>query len=88
MGPTEKATRAALRSLGASLSSSPLARTAVQLARHLDADPGDRSLVMLSRELRLVMAQLGEGRPKGGDADDVEAFLARIAASDGGNTPH
>jgi hypothetical protein len=38
---------------------------------------------MLSRELRLLMADLRH--VKGGGTDDVERFLARIAAPDVGH---
>jgi hypothetical protein len=58
---------------------------AVYLARRLDAEPGDRSAVMLSRELRLVVADL-RAHQKGDATSDVEAFLARIAAPDVGHT--
>ena len=51
---------------------------AVDLARRLDAEPGDRSAVMLSRELRLLMADL-RPRVKGGGTDDVEQFLRRVS---------
>ena len=83
MRAIERTTRAELRSLGVSLRSSVGARAAVDLARRMDAEPGDRSAVMLSRELRLLMDGLRSLR---GDATgDVEAFLARIAAPDVGN---
>jgi hypothetical protein len=53
----------------------------------MDAEPGDRSAVMLSRELRLLMADL-RSQVKGGGTDDVERFLARIAAPDVGHVAH
>jgi hypothetical protein len=77
MRAIEAATRAELRDLDVSLRTSALARAAVDLARRLDADPGDRSAVMLSRELRLVLADL-HTRAKGG-ARDVEEFLRRVS---------
>jgi hypothetical protein len=83
MRAIERTTRAELRSLGVSLRSSVGARAAVDLARRMDAEPGDRSAVMLSRELRLLMDGLRSLR--GDAAGDVEAFLARIAAPDVGH---
>jgi hypothetical protein len=53
----------------------------------MDAERGDRSAVMLSRELRLLMADL-RSQVKGDAAGDVEAFLARIAAPDVGHATH
>ena len=47
-------------------------------------EPGDLSAVMLSRELRLVRADL-RAQQKGDATGDVEAFLARIAAPDFGH---
>jgi hypothetical protein len=84
MKAIERTTRAELRRLGVSLRSSVGARAAVDLARRMDAEPGDRSVVMLSRELRLLMADL-RSRVRGGGTDDVERFLARIAAPDVGH---
>jgi hypothetical protein len=83
MKAIERTIRAELRGLGASLRSSVGARVAVDLAKRLDAEPGDRSAVMLSRELRLLMADLRH--VKGGGTDEVERFLARIAAPDVGH---
>jgi hypothetical protein len=83
----ERTIRAELRRLGVSLRSSVGARAAVDLARRMDAEPGDRSAVMLSRELRLLMADL-RSQVKGDATGDVEAFLARIAAPDVGHATH
>ena len=80
MRAVERSLRAELRALGVSLRSSSLARVAVDLARRLDAEPGDRSAVMLSRELRMVMAAL-RAQAKGGGSSDVEAFLAGVSTS-------
>jgi len=74
----ERTIRAELRSLGVSLGSSVLARSAVDLARRMDAEPGDRSAVMLSRELRLLMAAL-RSQVKGDATGDVEEFLRRVS---------
>jgi hypothetical protein len=77
---TEKATRAELRALGADPTRSALARAAVDLARRLDAAPGDRAAAMLCRELRLVVGDLR--RQQGGDlGSELERFLGQI------NTP-
>ena len=74
MKAVERSLRAELRSMGVSLRSSALARAGVDLARRLDAGPGDRSAVQLSRELRMVMVAL-RAQSRGGSGD-VEAFLA------------
>lgn len=78
MRVTEKATRAELRTLGADPTRSALARAAVDLARRLDAGPGDRAAAMLVRELRLVVGQL-RAQAKGEGTSDVEAFLAGVS---------
>jgi hypothetical protein len=74
--PVRAVERAARAELAAS---STAARAALELARRLDDGPGDRSAVMLSRELRLIFADL-RGRQPEDATGDVEAFLARIAA--------
>jgi hypothetical protein len=81
----ERALRAEMRAMpGLVVASSSLAVAAVGLARRLDAGPGDDAATRLTRELRLLMAELH--RQSGGDTTgDVEAFLARIAAPDGGH---
>jgi hypothetical protein len=73
-----KTLRVELRTLGVSLRSSTMARAAVDLARRWDADPGDRSVTMLSRELRLVLQAL-HTQLRGGAVDDVEEFLRRVS---------
>jgi hypothetical protein len=87
MKAIERTIRTELRRLGVSLRSSVGARAAVDLAKRMDAQPGDRSAVMLSRELRLVMADL-RSQVRGGGTGDVEQFLARIAAPDVGHATH
>jgi hypothetical protein len=78
MRAIERSARAELRGLGVQLGSSALGRAAVDLARRLDAAPGDRAAAMLTRELRLVVAQLH--RPAAGDpATEMERFLASIS---------
>jgi uncharacterized protein (DUF2267 family) len=81
---TEQATRAELRVLGVDLACSALGRAAVDLAQRLDADPGDRAAAMLVRELRLVMGQLHRRQPED-LGSEVDRFLERIAATDGGD---
>jgi len=77
---TERATRAELRTLGVQLASSTLGRAAVDLAKRLDAVPGDRAAAMLVRELRLVLGDLR--RQQGGDlGSELERFLGQV------NTP-
>jgi hypothetical protein len=78
MRAIERTIRAELRGLGVSLRSSVGARAAVDLARRMDAEPGDRSAVMLSRELRLLMADL-RSQVKGDATGDVEEFLRRVS---------
>jgi len=74
----ERAARAELRALSAPLRSSVLARVVVDLARRLDAEPGDRAAAMLARELRLVTAELHR-RASGGVSTEAEAFLAAVS---------
>jgi hypothetical protein len=74
---TERATRAELRTLGADPTRSALAQAAVDLARRLDAGPGDRAAAMLVRELRLVVGDLR--RSHGGDlGSELERFLGQV----------
>jgi hypothetical protein len=75
---TERATRAELRALGVDLACSALGRAAVDLAKRLDAAPGDRAAAMLARELRLVMGDLH--RHAGGDVgSELERFLGQVS---------
>jgi len=82
----ERQARADLRALPAELRSSTLAKVALNLARRLDSEPADREAVLLARELRMTLAELRLLAPEGG-VDDVEHFLARVAAPDLGHTP-
>jgi hypothetical protein len=84
---TEKATRAAIRSIAVDVDREPLARLAVVLSQRIDADPADDILTRLSRELRLVMAALRDRADSDG-TQDVEAFLARVAAPELGHAAH
>lgn len=54
----EEAARAELGALPEALSSSTLAAAAVDLAIRLDSEPSDRDAAALSRELRMVLADL------------------------------
>jgi uncharacterized protein (DUF2267 family) len=78
VGETEKAIRAELDRVRVTVGSSVLAAVAVNLARRLDSGPGDRAASMLSRELRLVMAELWR-QAKGETDHDLERFLGSIS---------
>jgi hypothetical protein len=75
----EKAAQVELGRLPADLRSSTLAVVVLDLARRLDAEPEDRSASMLSRELRLVLAEL---HARAGDVGggEVERYLESIAS--------
>jgi hypothetical protein len=78
MKATERATRVELRQIGVDLAQSALGRAAVDLAKRLDAGPGDRAAAMLARELRLVMGDLH--RRSGGDlSGELERFLGQVS---------
>jgi hypothetical protein len=66
--------------LSSDASLSTLVEVARDLARRLDARPGDDVAVRLSRELRLTLAELRSHSPKA--ESEVDVFLRRI--SDGG----
>jgi hypothetical protein len=72
----EQALEAELEALPEDRRTGPLAMVALGLAERLDADPVDRDRVALSRELRLVLADL-RGEVTAGDGE-VERFLASI----------
>ena len=74
----EESVRADLARLPEVLRMSPLALLLLDLARRLDDAPEDRAAAMLSREFRLVLADL---HARLGDAggDSVERFLESIA---------
>jgi hypothetical protein len=78
MRATERATRAELRAIGVKPASSALGTAAVDLARRLDAGPGDRAASMLVRELRLAVAALW-AQNRGVTDRDLDAFLAGVA---------
>jgi hypothetical protein len=77
----ERATRAELRKLPEPVRVSALARTAIDLAKRLDAEPADTTATLLARELRMTMADLHRRAPEDATSD-VEDYLARIAATD------
>jgi hypothetical protein len=56
-----------------------MAAAAVDLARRLDAGPGDVVAVKLTHELRLTVGELA--RRAGGGVDEVDAFLARVSTT-------
>jgi hypothetical protein len=85
MKAVERAAQAELGALPAELRTSTLAKVALNLARRLDNEPSDREATMLAHELRLTMNELRRMAPEGG-VDDVERFLARVAAPDLGHT--
>jgi uncharacterized protein (DUF2267 family) len=87
MRAVERAARAELGALPEGLGSSTLAKAALNLARRLDAEPADREATMLARELRLTLGELHRQSPED-TTDDVERFLARVAAPDLGHTAH
>jgi hypothetical protein len=72
--------------MGTPAASSTLATAAIGLAKRLDAGPGDDAATRLTRELRQVTAALHRQAGGGDSPDDVEAFLARVAAPDSGHT--
>jgi hypothetical protein len=78
MRATERATRAELRALGVTPATSALAQAVIDLAKRLDAGPGDRAAAMLVRELRLVMGEVH--RRTGGDlGSELERFLGQVS---------
>jgi hypothetical protein len=84
MRSVERSTRAELRKLAVSVQTSVLARSCVDLAKRIDADPPDTAAVLLHRELRMSMETLHRRVPEDATSD-VEAFLARIATPDVGH---
>ncbi len=78
MRAVERSTRAELRTLGVQIASNALGRAAIDLAKRLDAGPGDRAAAMLVRELRLVVGDLH--RRVGGDlGSELERFLGQVS---------
>lgn len=60
------------------VAASPLATVLLDLAQRLDAGPGDRTAVALSRELRLVLAEL-HAHANTDVGGEVEQFLRRVS---------
>jgi uncharacterized protein (DUF2267 family) len=77
----ERAVRAEVRKMPEDVRGSALARAAVALGRRLDDDPSDSAAALLNRELRMTLADLYR-KAAGEVTDDVDRFLARIAAAD------
>lgn len=83
-GPVERATRAELRSLKASVQTSALAALAVALARQIDATPGAVAAAAASLQLRETRAALikeAETRPAEDVIDEVNARRATRRAA-------
>jgi hypothetical protein len=79
----EKATRAELARLPATVAGSALAAAVIVLAQRLDAGPGDAVVAMLVREFRMALAVL---HAQGGEqADELDTFLKSISASEFGD---
>ena len=76
MNSAEAAVSAELRQMGLDPSGSLLATALLDLARRMDAGPGDRAATMLAREMRLLMAELRQG---GEVNHDLERFLTGIS---------
>lgn len=68
-----------LEAWGQEVAGSTLARQAGLLAARLDAGPTDREVAALSRELRLVLAELRA--LAGAGVSELEGWLAGISAS-------
>jgi hypothetical protein len=77
-GPVEKATRAELRKLGASVQTESLPATAVALARQIDSARGGMAAAAVAAQLRLIIADVAKSavRP---DKDAIDELNARPA---------
>jgi hypothetical protein len=74
----ENAIRAELDRLAIQPEQSLLATAVLDLAKRLDAGPGDRAATMLVREIRLSMAELAR-QMEGGAGDELERFLKSVS---------
>jgi hypothetical protein len=83
----ERAVRAEVRKMPEDVRGLALAEAAIALARRLDDDPSDSAAALLNRELRMTLADLYRKAPED-VTDDVDRFLARIAAPDVGHATH
>lgn len=78
-GSVETAVRGDIADLGDLVGIEPtLAATAFQLAKAIDDGGGEdgRQLPALTKELRLTLKQLTDGRSEGGDDDDLGDLAA------------
>jgi len=77
-GPVERATRAELRKLGASVQSESLPATAVALARQIDSAKGGMSAAAVAAQLRLIVADVARSavRPEKDAIDELNARRA------------
>jgi hypothetical protein len=85
-GPVERATRAELRALKASVQTSILAANAVALARQIDESRGAVAAAAASLQLRQTRADLiaeAEKRPERDIIDEVNARRATRRAAEG-----
>lgn len=86
-GPVEKASRAELRKLGASVQSDASAALAVSLARQIDTSRGAVAAAAAAAQLRLLLADLrtaaAQNRPVRTKVDDLrrDELAARRAAA-------
>ena len=77
-GPVERATRAELRALGASVQVNSMAATAVALARQIDSAKGGMSAAAVAAQLRLIVADVAKSavRPEKDAIDELNARRA------------
>ena len=77
-GPVERATRAELRTLGASVQVNSMAATAVALARQIDSAKGGMSAAAVAAQLRLIVADVAKSavRPEKDAIDELNARRA------------
>ena len=78
MGPVETGVRASLRAYGVEKPRTALDVLAVTLARVLDGSPAEVTVAALSRELRLILAQVADQPPA--EDDPVASLAARRGA--------
>jgi hypothetical protein len=77
-GPVERATRAELRQLGASVQSESLPAAAVALARQIDVAKGGMAAAAVAAQLRLIIADVAKSavRPEKDAIDELNARRA------------
>ncbi len=78
-GPVEKATRAELRRLGASVQAESLPAAAVALARQIDVARGGMAAAAVAAQLRLIIADVAKSavRPEKDAIDELNARRAK-----------